>query len=91
MFDTRCSSPCAATRACEFAGLSDLPWVQPALDALGNNAALPVPFSDPSQMSDAFARLSTSTDAVTSTSVAIRAGAQSRPTTPSEPTTNPGT
>ncbi|AMY20789.1 hypothetical protein A3Q40_03428 [Rhodococcus sp. PBTS 1] len=60
----------AAARACEFAGLADLPWVRPALDALGNNTALPAPFADPSQMGDAFARLE-SPDAVATTSVTI--------------------
>lgn len=66
----------AATRACEFAGLSDLPWIRPALDALGINTALPAPFSDPSLMTDAFARLSSPTDAATRSSVTIWTGSR---------------
>ena len=45
----------AARMACERAGLADLDWVAPALDALDHGESLPAPFDDSAQ---AFRRLS---------------------------------
>ncbi len=40
----------AARRACSVAGLTDLDWVAPALDALEHGQPLPAPFDDRSQL-----------------------------------------
>ncbi|MEH6793055.1 MAG: hypothetical protein V7694_02875 [Rhodococcus sp. (in: high G+C Gram-positive bacteria)] len=69
-----------ATMSCEHAGLAELPWVRPALEALAQNCTLPAPFDDISHISDAFAQLSTGKPArsvsvtVTRTSAARTAG-----------------
>ncbi|GAA3726941.1 hypothetical protein [Streptomyces tremellae] len=41
----------AARRACEAAGLADVPWVADALTALAERRPLPPPFDDPAQLS----------------------------------------
>ncbi|MEV7296312.1 hypothetical protein ACIQ9K_13705 [Streptomyces microflavus] len=43
----------SARRACEAAGLTDVPWVADALAALEAGRPLPPPFDDPARMSDA--------------------------------------
>lgn len=62
----------AVTRACEFSGLADEPWIRDALVALGSNSAMPAPFDDMSHMGDAFARLSTQEEASATPAVFVR-------------------
>ncbi|ORI19407.1 hypothetical protein BJD99_04245 [Rhodococcus sp. 1163] len=71
-----------ANAACEHAGLAELPWVRPALDALAENRTPPAPFANIMQINDAFAPLFADLaggGATTSSSATVVSG---RPKTP---------